>query len=41
VLILGEEWRPDSEVLTPTSKLKRGGVRAKYATLIDGLYSAG
>ena len=29
--ILSEEWLPDSEELTPTSKLKRKGIHAKYA----------
>jgi long-chain acyl-CoA synthetase len=41
VLILGDEWVPDSDELTPTSKLKRGGVRAKYAIEIEELYAAG
>ena len=39
VRILGEEWLPDSEELTPTSKLKRRGVHAKYADEIESLYS--
>jgi long-chain acyl-CoA synthetase len=39
VTILGEEWLPDSDVLTPTSKLKRRGVLARYAVEIDKLYS--
>jgi long-chain acyl-CoA synthetase len=39
VTILGEEWLPDSEELTPTSKLKRRGVHAKYADEIEALYS--
>jgi long-chain acyl-CoA synthetase len=38
VTILGEEWLPDSEVLTPTSKLKRRGIHARYAEHIDELY---
>ena len=37
--MLGEEWLPDSDVLTPTSKLKRRGVHARYADEIDALYS--
>jgi long-subunit acyl-CoA synthetase (AMP-forming) len=37
--ILGEDWLPDSEVLTPTSKLKRRGVNQKYAAEIEALYS--
>ncbi|HYF46547.1 MAG TPA: AMP-binding protein [Acidimicrobiales bacterium] len=38
VTILGEEWLPDSEELTPTSKLKRRGVHTKYAEEIEALY---
>ncbi len=37
--LLGEEWMPDSEELTPTMKLKRRGVLAKYAAEIEALYS--
>jgi long-chain acyl-CoA synthetase len=37
--ILPGEWLPDSEELTPTMKLKRRGVHAKYAAEIDALYS--
>ena len=39
VRILGNEWLPDSEELTPTSKLKRRGIHAKYADEIEALYS--
>ncbi len=39
VLVLGDEWLPDSEELTPTSKLKRRGIHAKYAEQIESLYS--
>ncbi|MCU0268366.1 MAG: AMP-binding protein [Acidimicrobiales bacterium] len=39
VKILGEEWLPDSDVLTPTSKLKRRGVLARYDSEIEGLYA--
>ncbi|MEX2659148.1 MAG: AMP-dependent synthetase/ligase [Acidimicrobiales bacterium] len=38
VTILSDEWLPDSEELTPTSKLKRRGVHAKYAEEIEALY---
>jgi long-chain acyl-CoA synthetase len=38
-VVLGEEWQPDSEELTPTSKLKRRGVHAKYAEQIEGMYA--
>jgi long-chain acyl-CoA synthetase len=36
--LLGEEWLPDSEELTPTMKLKRRGVHAKYASEIEAMY---
>jgi long-chain acyl-CoA synthetase len=39
VKVLGEEWLPDSDLLTPTSKLKRRGINAKYADEIEALYS--
>ena len=39
VKVLGEEWLPDSDVLTPTSKLKRRGIHTRYAAEIDQLYS--
>ena len=38
VVILHEEWLPDSEELTPTSKLKRRGIHAKYSREIEGVY---
>ncbi|GIU84541.1 MAG: putative fatty-acid-CoA ligase FadD [Acidimicrobiales bacterium] len=39
VTVIGEEWLPDSDVLTPTAKLKRRGIHARYAELIEALYS--
>jgi long-chain acyl-CoA synthetase len=39
VTVLGEEWLPDSELLTPTSKLKRRGVHTRFAVEIDALYA--
>jgi long-chain acyl-CoA synthetase len=39
VKLLGEEWLPDSECLTPTSKLKRRGILVKYADEIEALYA--
>ncbi len=39
VRILTEEWLPDSDLLTPTSKLKRRGVNARYADEIEALYN--
>ena len=37
-VLLGEEWMPDSDLLTPTSKLKRRGVHAKSADEIESMY---
>ena len=37
--LFGEEWLPDSDMLTPTSKLKRRGVNARYAEAIDAMYA--
>jgi long-chain acyl-CoA synthetase len=37
-VLLGDEWLPDSEELTPTMKLKRRGVHAKYEKEIESLY---
>jgi long-chain acyl-CoA synthetase len=39
VRVLGEEWLPDSDLLTPTSKLKRRGIHAAYADQIESLYA--
>lgn len=39
VSVLGQEWMPDSEELTPTMKLKRRGIATKYAQEIEALYS--
>jgi long-chain acyl-CoA synthetase len=39
VKVLGDEWLPDSELLTPTSKLKRRGIHATFAEDIEALYS--
>lgn len=39
VLVLGEEWATDSDLLTPTSKLKRRGVNARFAAEIESLYT--
>ena len=38
-VLLGEEWLPDSEELTPTMKLKRRGIHTKYADVIEELYT--
>ena len=39
VKVLGEEWLPDSDVLTPTSKLKRRGVNARFEKEIEAIYT--
>ncbi len=36
--LLPVEWTAESEELTPTLKLKRRVVHAKYADVIDSLY---
>ena len=36
--ILADEWLPDSDELTPTMKLKRRGIHARYADEIEALY---
>jgi long-chain acyl-CoA synthetase len=38
-VLVGEEWMPDSDMLTPTSKLKRRGVNARYAAEIESMYA--
>jgi long-chain acyl-CoA synthetase len=38
ISILGEEWLPDSDLLTPTSKLKRRGIHERYQNEIEALY---
>ncbi|MEO6988630.1 MAG: AMP-dependent synthetase/ligase [Aquihabitans sp.] len=39
IKILGDEWMPDSEMLTPTSKLKRRGVNERFGDLIESIYA--
>jgi long-chain acyl-CoA synthetase len=36
--VLGDEWLPDSDELTPTSKLKRRIIGEKYAAEIEAMY---
>jgi len=40
VKVLGDEWLPDTELLTPTSKLKRRGIMSHFAADIAALYSS-
>jgi long-subunit acyl-CoA synthetase (AMP-forming) len=37
--VLPSVWLPDGEELTPTAKLKRRAIHAKYAQEIEGLYA--
>jgi long-chain acyl-CoA synthetase len=37
--LLGDEWLPDSDVLTPTAKLKRRGIAARYRDAIEAMYA--
>jgi long-chain acyl-CoA synthetase len=37
--VLDHEWLPASETLTPTAKLKRGQIEARYRDLVEGLYT--
>jgi long-chain acyl-CoA synthetase len=37
--LLGTEWLPDSEELTPTMKLKRRGINQRFAAEIEAMYS--
>jgi len=37
--VIGEEWLPDTDLLTPTAKLKRRGVHTRYTVEIESLYS--
>ncbi|MEE2031167.1 AMP-dependent synthetase/ligase [Rhodococcus chondri] len=39
--VLSTVWEPSGDELTPTMKLKRRPIDAKYAEEIDGLYAAG
>jgi long-chain acyl-CoA synthetase len=36
--VLGDEWAPGGDELTPTMKLKRKPIAAKYAAAIEGMY---
>ena len=38
--VLPQDWVPDGDELTPTSKLKRRAIAAKYANEIEGMYPA-
>jgi long-subunit acyl-CoA synthetase (AMP-forming) len=37
--LMGEEWAPSGDELTPTMKLKRKAIAEKYAAAIDELYA--
>jgi long-chain acyl-CoA synthetase len=38
IAVLSDEWLPDGDELTPTSKLKRRGILGKYTAEIEGIY---
>ena len=38
VKVLGDEWLPDSDLLTPTAKLKRRGIHSAFAKEIEAFY---
>ena len=37
--VLGAEWLPGGDELTPTMKLRRRPIAEKYAAEIEGLYA--
>ena len=37
--VLGEDWLPGGDELTPTMKLKRKPIAEKYASQIDAMYA--
>ena len=37
--VLGDEWLPGGDELTPTMKLKRRPTADKYASVIEALYA--
>jgi long-chain acyl-CoA synthetase len=37
--IVSDDWFPDSDVLTPTGKMKRRVIHQRYSALIDAMYS--
>ena len=39
VKVLGDEWLPDSDLLTPTSKLKRRGILNAFSDEIEAIYA--
>ncbi|MDT7669451.1 MAG: long-chain acyl-CoA synthetase [Pseudonocardiales bacterium] len=36
--VLADAWLPDSDLLTPTAKLKRRGITARYSAEIEAMY---
>jgi len=41
IRLVSDDWTPASGELSPTLKLRRNVVAAKYQHLIDDIYSAG
>jgi long-chain acyl-CoA synthetase len=38
--VISDEWLPDTDVLTPTTKLKRRGIAARYSDVIESMYES-
>jgi long-subunit acyl-CoA synthetase (AMP-forming) len=38
--VLGEDWQPGGDELTPTMKLKRKPIAQKYAPVIEAMYAS-
>jgi long-chain acyl-CoA synthetase len=38
--VISDEWLPDTDVLTPTAKLKRRGIAARYSDVIESMYES-
>ena len=41
LLLVDDEWTPDNDLLTPTLKVKRAKVLARYADAVEAMYRGG
>ena len=41
LLVVHDEWTPQGGLLTPTFKIRRAEIAARYRADLDGLYDAG